>query len=160
VQLTEQEEQRLLKLLQERRPQRYERLVRLKETSPLRYRLALRALHGFVRRWEHMPEEIQQAAMQAKEAEIRVAEIVSELRETDDPKRRETLREQLREAAAEQFEADMALRMHRLEELEKRLARLRQDLTERRERQEEIVSQRVERLIAEEHGRRGGRGGR
>jgi len=153
--LTEKQEAEILRLLKDKRPGYYERLVRMRAESPERYRMALRAMYGFLRRWRGLPEDFRNLAMEEKDARIRIVQLIRRIHASDDADEQDKLKQDLREAVAQHFEAEQKLRERRLAHLEQEIKRLRDELAQDRRRREELIDQRVQRWLRRPTGRHG-----
>ena len=78
--LTETEEKELLAVLKKRRPEHYERLMQLRDSSPIRYRWMLRTMWRWYQRIKHLPEEIQGAAIAEMDSKVRAWRLAREYR--------------------------------------------------------------------------------
>jgi len=145
--LTKKQEDEILRLLKDKRPRYYERLVRIRTESPERYRVALRAMYGFLRRWRGLPEDVRNLAMEEKDARIRIVQLIRRIRAGDDAEEQAELKRQLREAVAEHLDAEQKLRERRLAHLEQEIKRLREELSRNRQRREELIAERVQRWL-------------
>lgn len=147
--LSEQQEKELLEALQEHQLGHYQRLMELQEEDPDRYQAALRSAWRWYRRWKTMPDEVQQAANDARNAKIAIYRITKELRRIEDSYMRTRLAKELRDAVRREFQAELVVREYRLDQLEAELNRLREELRQRREDAGEIIDARLERHLSE-----------
>jgi len=145
--VTPQQETEILEFLKQRRPEHYRRLVRMREDDPQGYQRSLRAVQGFIRRLRRMPEQAREAALREKDARIRVLQLLQQYQQTQDPRRAQRLEVELRQAVAEQLEAEQIIREQRLAELEQQIAELRRDLAERRRQRDRLLEERVAHLL-------------
>jgi len=145
--LSKAQEQELLGVLKEKRPEHHKRLMQLRESNRRRYRWMLQMMWRWYQRWKHLPEEIQAATITEIDSKIQVWRLTRELREADSKDDREELLVKLREAVARQFDAEQKIRTHRLAQLEKQLQRARLELRERSEKRSQIIDDLVKRLL-------------
>ncbi|MGC9454653.1 MAG: hypothetical protein ACP5HU_07295 [Phycisphaerae bacterium] len=150
--LSEEQEQEILEVLKEHQLGQYQRLMELREEDPDRYQAAVHAAWRWYRRWKSMPEEVQQAANDARNAKIAIYRVTRELRDVEDSYMRTRLVGELRQAIRQEFQAELVVREYRLNQLEAELKRLREELRQRREDSEEIISQRLQRHFSEHVG--------
>ena len=145
--LTEQQEQKLLKVLADKRPEYHKRLLELRESNPRRYRLAMAGMWRWYQRLQRMPREEREAYLKMQEARIKALRLARAIRGEKDDQKIAKLKEQLREAAAEQFQAEQVRFEARLVRLEEHVKRLRADLKDRKQRRDQIIAERIERLL-------------
>jgi hypothetical protein len=79
-------------------------------------------------------------------------QLISDYSQTDDYQKRESLKKQLREVLAKQFDAQRQRREKELEQVEKRLARVRDQLKKRNDSRETIIDRRLESLVSDAEG--------
>jgi len=140
--LTEEQEQKLLAFLKEKRPHLHSRLVELQERSPRSYRYNLNSAWRWYRQWEFMPPDVQEAALAEENNRVLIFRTVQALRETEDPRERKKLHSQLRKAVAEHFHAEQKMREYWIGQLEERIRRLRKEHEQRAHDRNKIVSER------------------
>ena len=137
----------VLATLQERLPLRYQRLMELRQTAPEDYSRHLDRMRRWYEDWRRMPPAIQDADVLQQVMNVRVWQLVDKLRQGDSDTDKAELQEQLRQAVAKQFEAETVVMGYRLEMLEQGLVRMCEHLAERREKVENFISERVDRLL-------------
>lgn len=142
--ITEEQEQEVLNFLKEHRPEQYERATKLRDDHPRRYRWIIRTWWYFIQKVQHMPPELRDATIRERDAQVRIIKRVREIRRTDDPAKKEKLKQQLRKDVTDHFEAEQTLRKQRLDRLIEQIDRIKSELKERREQREKIVEERVE----------------
>jgi hypothetical protein len=140
-------EAEMLAVLQKRLPLRYERLMELKRTDPAKYDFHLARMMRWYREWRRMPPALQDADIQQQTMAVRIWRIVDTLRETTSEKARAKLHAALSEAVAQQIEAEDKLTKHHVEMLEKKLARLKEHLEERKRDRAALLRKRVDCLL-------------
>ena len=145
--LSKAQEQELLGVLKEKRPEHHKRLMKLRESSRMRYRWMLQMMWRWYQRWKHLPEEIQAAAITEMDSKVQVWRLARELRKEISKDERKELLFKLREAVARQFDAEQKVRTHRLAQLEKQLQRARLELRERSEKRSQTIDDLVKRLL-------------
>lgn len=145
--LTEEQEKKLLGVLAKYRPQFHKRMLELREDSPPRYRRALGGMWWWYQRLQRMPEAERKAYLKVQESRIQALRLVRAIKEEKDDRKVAKLKEQLRQTMAEQFEAEQVRFEARLVRLEGRVKRLRQELKDRKQRRDEIIGERVERML-------------
>lgn len=139
----------LLDSLKEYRPDFHKRLIQLRTDDPRAYRSALGGAWRWYRRlgWKDMPLEVKRAAIAEQKARVQIWRLVRKTREASSAQEKLSLAGELRQAVVERFEARQVLMTYRLERLEKEIQRLRAELKERADQQEQIVAERIERLM-------------
>jgi hypothetical protein len=158
-------EAEVLAVLKDRLPMRYQRLMELKESDPNEYTRNLGRMRRWYGYWKRMPTAIQDADIIQQTTSVRIWQLVDQMRQASEADRA-ALQKQLTDLAAKQFEAETVVMAYRLEMLEKALARMREQLAERREKHDAFLAERVDRLLrattqpADQHPprRRGGEG--
>ncbi len=141
--LTAEQQAKALEFLKETRPEHYERLLTLREDNPRGYHRALRMAHRLMK----LPSELRQARMQMWDARIGIWKRIRQIRAAEDASEKEKLKEQLRRDVAEHFEAEQRQMERRLAHLEEQIGRMRQELKDRQEQREQIISERLERWL-------------
>ena len=89
---------------------------------------------------------------EAERAEHEIRSLMDKLRETSDEEERRTVTDELKTALETLFDARTKEREEQISELEKRIARLREQLDERTARRDEIVRLKLQMLINESRG--------
>jgi len=140
--MTDEQETGMLEFLKQQRPEQYARLMKLKETSPDRYRWAAQGMWRWYRRWQRMSEE----ERAEENARREIGRIIRKLRNAGDSEKA-ALREELRKAIKRHFEAEQARLEQRLKELEDRIKQLREDLKQRATQPGKILEDRFERWM-------------
>lgn len=146
--LSAQKEEELLQGLKERMPDLYERLTKLREEDPDKYKAILRAMSQRNRRFVGMPPNVREYAQAEYEARLKIFRLLSAIRETTDETKLSGLKDELRSAVAERFDAEQKGRAERLAALEEQIKRLREDLKQRLASRDKIISERVSRWLA------------
>ncbi len=142
--ITKEQEQAVLDFLKQHRPEEYERAIKLRDDNPRLYRGVIRSWWYFIQKVQHMPPELLDATIRERDAQVQIIKRIREIRRTDDPAKKEKLKQQLRKDVADHFEAEQRLRELRLARLIEQIDRIRSELKERREQREKIVEERVE----------------
>ncbi len=152
-----------LEHLAEKEPEEYARLMELRKRRPGMYRLELLAAWVRRQRMEHVPKEVREAKETIETGRRVILRLVMQYRRETDSGKREAVRGKIVQAVGELFDADITLREHQVKELEERLAAVRQEIKDRRANRDEVVEDRVQRVLelAERSGplRRRGREG-
>lgn len=141
--ISKEEEQKLLKLLKDKRPAQYERLTKLKKTDERRYRWAIRSLAHWHRRLAEMPEKVRNAEITRHDTRLKIWKLAREIRKTSDADRKASLTGELRKATETMFNADQVIHEYHLKQLEQRVKELRAELKAHSEQRNEIIDQRV-----------------
>lgn len=142
--LSPEQEAELLEMLKAKVPQRYERLVELRESKPQSYRWALRHTWRWYQHLKDLPSDVQDATITEQAQRVNISKLIRELRGTNDRVAKADLENQLREAIRKSFDAEQTLREHKLGELEERIKRLRAELKARLQQRSELIQERVE----------------
>ena len=159
--LTKEQEAELLKVLKEKRPNHYQRILALRGRDEQRYRRVLFHIwHRWYVRWRGKPPAVQEAMITREEERRRQYKLRRAIHRADTPKDKEQLTGQLRQAIRKAFEARQVIEEHRLTELEKEIQRIRAELKDRAGRREQLVSERLEKMLANPPRRWRGRGRR
>jgi hypothetical protein len=135
-----------------------QRLEAMKETNPRQYRAAMLRIGGRVRHLVELKQRGNEALYQLEVRDARLkletAELVHALRDARrdgaDDERVETLRQQLRRTVQEHFEVRQAKLEREVAELEQRLDYLREQLSDRAERRDELIESRIDQLAGED----------
>ena len=155
--LTKEQEEELLAFLAKQRPEYYEHLLELREENPPRYKWAMLGMWRWYKRVQDMPEAERKAYLKVQESRIKALRIVRAIRGEKDQQKVAKLKQQLRQTAAERFEADQVLFEARLVRLEQRVKRLREDLKDRKQRRNEIIDEQVKKMLEAKPGGARGR---
>jgi len=119
-------------------PEKFEKLMKLRETNPDEFRKQISALarkRFQKRRLENMPPE-----------ERRCIELSRQYARTENPDEKAQIKAQLQEAVEKAFDARIRERLERLERMESELKRIRGQIEERKENRGRICTARVEEL--------------
>ncbi len=141
--ISKEEEEKLLKLLKDKRPEQYKRLMQLKKTDERRYRWAIRSLANWYRMLEDMPEEVRNAEVARYDTRLKIWQLVKQIRKTDDAGKKAELTDELRKATATMFDAEQVIHEYQVKMLEQRVNELRAELKSHKEQRDEIIDQRV-----------------
>ena len=156
--LTKEQEAELLKFLKEKRPSRYQWLLRMRDNDEREYRRAMSRLWWWYLQLRDKPKAVQDAMGSVAEARLRQHELRWAIQRAGNSQDKQRLVAELRQAVRKAFEARQVVKEHRLTELEREIQRIRADLKDRARRKEQIVSERLEKLLANPPRRRGGPG--
>ncbi|MDP7637974.1 MAG: hypothetical protein QF577_10560 [Phycisphaerae bacterium] len=160
--LTKEQEAELLKVLKEKRPNRYKRVMALRDRDERRYhRTMFYMWWRWYVRWRDKPPAVQKAMITHEKERLRQYKLRRNIQRADTPQGKKRLTGQLRQAIRKAFEARQVIKEHRLTELEKDIQRIRAELKDRAGRKEQLVSERLEKLLANppRHRRKRGRRG-
>jgi uncharacterized small protein (DUF1192 family) len=136
-----------LERLAEEEPEEYARLMELRKRRPGIYKLELLAAWVRRQRMEQTPKEVRQAKETIETGRRVIFRLVMEYRRESDSQRREAVRQKIVQAVGELVDADITLREYKVKELEERLAAIRQEIKDRRANRDEVVEDRVQRVL-------------
>ncbi len=147
--------ERILRYLEENRPEVFEKLTRLKERSPEEYQRGLRRFGGRIRGKRFLedlkredPERYEKVArIKALERESR--QLAGKYREINDPEEKETIKADLKDLLSKLFDLRQEEREVEMKRLERKLERLQEDIVRRRENKELIVNRRLKEMTGE-----------
>ncbi len=126
------------------------KLDEMRAESPERFRGLMRRLrfevHQLLQLRERDPEAFAKA-IEGRRLGLQVREIATRLEENTDEEQRERLRGRLRELVAQLFDAELVAQRAHVRRLEEKLQKLRETLKKRAAHREEIVRERVERIL-------------
>jgi len=145
--LTEEQEAELLKFVQEHLPSQYEDFVKLSETKPRNYQFVMARMWAWYEQWKVMSPEAQEASITEHNLRMEAFMVLRRCRETEDPDKKAQLKAELREAMGKHFDAEQRLREIQLAELEERIEQVRQELQQRAEDRDAIVTEHMERML-------------
>jgi hypothetical protein len=157
--LTEAQEAQLLQALQQRDPNTYQRLRRMRETHPRRYRMFIRRAWSWYQRWKDMPPAVQDAFIRLRAGRVRVWRLAQAVHRAEDEQTRSALKGRLREMLNELYDDRQAVMKHRVEQLEQQLAQLKQRLADQSSRREKVIDDQMERILQARPPRRKAEGG-
>lgn len=145
--LTEAQEAQLLQALQQRDPNTYQRLRRMRETHPRRYRMFIRRAWAWYQRWKDMPPAVQDAFIRLRAGRVRVWRLAQAVHRAEDEQTRSALKGRLREMLGELYDDRQAVMKHRVEQLEQQLTQLKQRLADQSSRRENVIDDQMERIL-------------
>jgi len=145
--LTEEQETELLEFLKERRPSRYEEIIKLSNEDPRRYRFVTAHMWQWYQQWKHMSSEAQDAAIVEHDLRVETYLALSRWHDETDPQQKEKLKGELRTTLERHFEAEQKLRQVQLAELEQRIEDVRQEIQQREQDRTKIVDERLNRML-------------
>jgi len=143
AQLTKEQETATLAFLKEHRAAYYDQMQDLKGRDPLRYGQAMRRMYKVMRNWEMMPKVVQEASEVERQTQIRVMDVIRQMRQARTPQEREKLETALTQAVSDHFEAEQNLREFRLQDLDRQVKDLRIELQQQRQHREAIIAEQV-----------------
>ena len=146
-QMTQQQEEELLSAIKKWRPGQYRRLTKLREDRPHVYRMALRRIWPRYEELKGMSDDERQRAMAGHEARLRIWRLLQEAGRAPNSETKKRVIGELREPVSKVFEAEQARLENRLTRLEEEIRRVRQELKERAQRKDEIITERIERML-------------
>jgi len=145
--LTEEQKAELLKFSQDHLPHRYEDFVKLSETKPRVYQFVMMRMWDWYQQWKVMSAEAQEASITEHDLRMEAFMVLRRWRETEDPDEKAQLKAELRDALGRHFDAEQRLREIQLAELEERIEQVRQELQQRAEDRDAIVTDHMERML-------------
>lgn len=145
IELTPQQQQEMLDWLKQHRPDQHKRLMESQEQRPQRFQAALRMLWPWYENFRRMPEEIQKQALIAQDSRFKVWQLASAIRSGEGDA--DQLKAQLREEIARLFDAEQHVQKYELEQMEARLAKLKDELKQRQQRRNEVLAERFNQAI-------------
>ncbi|MCD5397508.1 hypothetical protein LR003_01065 [candidate division NPL-UPA2 bacterium] len=153
--VTQEEEEKILRYLEENRPEEFERLTRLRERSPSEYRRILGRFGKRIRRRRFLEDlkkedpERYEKVVHIKELERESRQLARKYREINDPEEREIIRANLNNLLSEIFDLRQEERETETKRLERELKRLREKIIRRWENKEAIVNRRLKEMTGE-----------
>ena len=153
--LTPEQEEEVLKYIQQAYPDRAERLIRWKDLRPEAYKNALSRAFREMRFMEELKErnpERYARVSEEKLLESQSRELAQKYRQSDDDAEKEQLRKEMEDLLYKLFDYRQANRQDEIDRLEKRLAELKEATQERLENKTEIVERRLRELLGEQKG--------
>lgn len=145
--LTETQQKELLTALKEARPELHDRLTSLRDDNPAAYQRALARAWRWYQRTRNLSPGARKASIGLAKTRARIWRLVVAIRKAPDSKTKEGLVTELRQAVAEQFDAEQTLRENRLAQLEQEIKQLRLELKERANQRNQLVTERVKRYL-------------
>ncbi len=145
--ISEKEEAELLAALKKHRPEYYERLTEAREDKPFFYRMAIRRMWRWYQRWKTLPDELKDVEIRLQDAKISAWRLAKKIEQSGDEDEKAELKKQLKEILRKHFEAEMAMNEYHIRQLEERLEGLREHLESQKKQQDEIIKDRMQRVI-------------
>lgn len=142
--VTPQQEKEILEFLKDTHPDHYRRLVELREKEPVHYQLMLSSIESFQRRMQNTPKEVQDAMIRERNAQMTLVRLTELYNNSQTDAEKAAIRKQLREAVAEQFDAEMQRRRYRLEMMDEQIKRLTAEMAGRIAMRDQLINERVE----------------
>jgi len=128
-------------------PRQYEDFVKLSETKPRHYQFVMARMWAWYEQWKVMSPEAQEASITEHDLRMEAFMVLRRWRETEDPDEKAQLKVELRDALGKHFDAEQHLREIQLAELEERIEQVRQELQQRAEDRDAIVTEHMERML-------------
>ena len=146
--LSDEQKQELLEALQQYMPQRYERLMELRERRPRAYEVVLRGHWAWYQRWQGLPEDVRHAYITMEMERSCARQLARQIRDCEEADRREQLMTELARSVAQHFDAAQQYQAYRLEQFRRRLAQVEAEIEDRSARRDEIIDEQIEALLA------------
>ncbi len=146
-QLTDEQEAELLEFFQEHMANRYEVFVKLAEDNPRLYRFIMARMWAWYQQWKDMSPEAQEASIAEHDLRMEAFMVLRQWRKEKDPEEKKRLKAQLRETLEQHFDAEQRLQEVQLAELEQRIEQVRQEIQQRAEDRDSIVTEHMERML-------------
>jgi len=145
--LAPEQEAELLAMLKDKRPDDYNRLVRLRDENPRDYRWALGAMWRAYQQYRNLPADMQKVADQAQQARIKAWRLSREMRAAKDDESKTRLRAELTETLQIEFDAEQKMREYHLAQLEEQIKRLAAEVKERAQQRDHVIEENLTRLL-------------
>jgi ATP-dependent Lon protease len=142
--LTPAQEAETLAFLSERRASYYEKMKALKTEDPNGYVQAMSRMYSAMKRWKQMPQTLQDATNNERDAQLRIMAVIKQMRQADDAGK-QRLEAELERAVSEHFQAEQMLRELRLQYLDQQLRDLRDQLGQQEFQRNTIIAERIAR---------------
>lgn len=142
-----------LEWLKEEFPEKYEKLMQLKEEKPHKFRMQAMRLRKRLGMLNRLKKEDPKAYEMSKELfrlEEEVRELAENYKKAETLQQRDEIKNEIQEILDEAFNLKLTLGKRRLQNLEGKLAELQEFLRNRKEHKEEIITRRLEELLKEE----------
>lgn len=139
----------LMEKVRERYPEKYEKLMQLRQDDPGAFRHAMRSLHHQMM----FGDDAKNPEMKQRKEHIR--ELMGEFKETLDEyrdaseKKQDAIREDLESLVAEIFDAKQEFRRDRLKRVQEKLQDLKVEISERDERRDELIEEFIQKKTSQ-----------
>ncbi|MBT3278003.1 MAG: hypothetical protein HN909_02795 [Phycisphaerales bacterium] len=152
--ITAEEEAKILAFTKENLPTMHTRLVDTKTKSTKRYQSLLRTASTHVKALMKMPKPLRAANIALAQSKIQLYELFqSYLKAGKDQEAKDALKPQIRAEIAKQFDAKMAIRVHKLNQVEEQLRQLQADVNRAKENRGKTIDRDTNSMI--EHANKG-----
>ena len=128
-------------------PDEHERLEALRKENPHRFRRAIRRLWWLYKRVQHLPEEIQAAAVAKHRLNIAIFRMHRQILQTNNQAEKAKLKKQLLDLLGKQFDNDQTVKEYKVKRLARELAELKAEIEQRKKDRKKIISKRLELLM-------------
>ncbi len=145
--ISDEEEAELLAALKKHRPDHHHRLASLKEDHPMAYQWALRRAWRWYQQWKTLPDELKEITLDLQDYKLKAWRLARRVEQAENEDEKTKLEKQLHDTLTGQFQAEIAIYEHHIKDLEKRLECLREHLEQRKKQKNEIISDRMEKVI-------------
>ncbi|MCY2929918.1 MAG: hypothetical protein NTV86_10570 [Planctomycetota bacterium] len=125
------EENELLKVIKDFKEADYQRLADLKAKDPAQFRAQMRQMWIWYSEWKTMPEPVQQAYWDVREAKAQTAAALADLQADKNGASREKNLARLRQAQGREFDALQVIQTQWAEEFAKRIVKLQGEIESR-----------------------------
>lgn len=139
--------QQMLEFAKGNLPMVYQRLESLRTSEPDRYQRTLRRMLPRIAYLMKMPPEQRKAHIELSRLRMEIFKAARRYSRADDEKEKQALREKLRALLGEKFELEQTLRRAKLQELEKQIDRLRDEINQRSEQKDKHIAAQLDRTI-------------
>ena len=143
--LTDEQKTKALEFAKEHSPELYQRLMKVKESKPEEYRRMLRGVYHGYRSLMHLPAETREMYIQYGKLRTQVYQAKKKYHAATTDKARQECKEALQKLLADSFDTQQSMRVHKLEQMEKQLAALREELKDNKANRDKILAARLER---------------
>ena len=143
--LTDEQKAKAIEFAKEHSPELYKGLMKAKESKPEDYRRMVRGVYYRYRSLMHLPAETREMYLQHGKLRTQVYQASKKYHAATTDADRQKRKEALQKLLTESFDTQQSMRVHKLEQMEKQLAALREELKTDKANRDKILAARLER---------------
>jgi hypothetical protein len=144
-QLTDEQKAKAIEFAKTHSPELYQSLMKVKESKPEEYQRMVRGVYYRYRSLMHLPAETREMYMRYGKLRTQVYQARKKYHAATTDADRQQCKESLQKLLADSFDTQQSMRVHKLEQMEKQLAALREELKDNKANRDKILAERLER---------------
>lgn len=144
-QLTDEQKAKAIAFAKTHSPELYASLMTAKESKPEEYRRMVRGVYHRYQSLMHLPTETREMHIRYGKLRTQVYQTTKKYHAATTDADRQQCKDALQKLLADAFDTQQSMRVHKLEQMEKQLAALREELKDNKANRDKILAERLER---------------